>query len=306
MKSHRLFLYALDPTHVGAGGYRLGRVDNTIVRDAATQLPKIPGTSLNGALRAAAIYSLEDAAEREQAQKYARHTLDRGNEKREDHKRGAEDPVASIFGYAEGDNESGGTSRIGMLSVRDAEILAYPVPTMMGPRWVTTPFLLARAGCTVGKDLHPASEETVFVQNLPGSAERLNLGWLLLSAQKKDIPFSDFTGQPALEFIKTNLVLVHDNLFPALVNSNLETRTSVSIDFESGAGADGLLFTYEATPRGTLFLGQLDFDDLRFPGLYGKAFARVEKALALASALGYGGMTTRGFGRMSAILQEAA
>jgi len=30
MKSHRLFLYALDPTHIGAGGYRLGRVDNTI------------------------------------------------------------------------------------------------------------------------------------------------------------------------------------------------------------------------------------------------------------------------------------
>lgn len=305
MKSHRLFLYALDPTHIGAGGYRLGRVDNTIVRDAATQLPKIPGTSLNGALRAAAIFSLDDAAEREQAQKYARHTLDRGNEKREDHRRGAEDPVASIFGYAEGDKE-GGTSRIGMLSVRDAEILAYPVPTMMGPRWVTTPFLLARAGCTVAKDLRPASEETVYVQNLPGSAERLNLGWLLLSAQKKDIPFPAFNDQPALAFIKDNLVLVHDNLFPALVNSNLETRTSVSIDFESGAGADGLLFTYEATPRGTLFLGQLDFDDLRFPGLYGKAFARVEKALALASALGYGGMTTRGFGRMNAILKEAA
>jgi len=300
MKSHPLFLYALDPTHIGAGGYRLGRVDNTIIRDAATQLPKIPGSSLNGALRAAAIFSLEDQGEREQAQKYARHTLDDGNKPRTDHKRGAEDPVAKVFGYAEGDTE--GTSRIGLLSVRDAEIFAYPVPTMMGPRWVTTPFLLERAGCVVAKELHPVSEETVFAQDLPGSAERLNLGWLLLKAQKKVIPFPPFANQPALDFIKANLILVHDNLFPALVNSNLETRTSVSIDFESGAGADGLLFTYEATPRGTLFLGQLDFDDRRFPDLYDHAFQRVSKALELASALGYGGMTTRGFGRMNAVL----
>lgn len=303
MKSHPLFLFALDPTHIGAGGYRLGRVDNTIIRDAATQLPKIPGSSLNGALRSAAIFSLEDKKERSQAQLYARHTLDKGNQRRNDHQRGADDPVAKIFGYAEGDAE--GSSRIGMLSVRDAEIFAYPVPTMMGPRWVTTPFLLARAGCAVGEELHPDSEATVFVQNMSGSAERLNLGWLLLAAEKKDIPFPSFANQPALKFVEDNLIVVHDNLFPALVNSNLETRTSVSIDFASGAGADGLLFTYEATPRGTLFLGQLDFDDRRFPGLYDFAYPRVEKALALASALGYGGMTTRGFGRMQAILKEA-
>jgi len=32
----------LDPLHIGAGGYRLGRVDNTIIRDAASGLPKVP------------------------------------------------------------------------------------------------------------------------------------------------------------------------------------------------------------------------------------------------------------------------
>jgi len=258
---------------------------------------------LNGALRAAAIFSLDDEAEREQAQKYARHTLDKGNLERKDHKRGSEDPVAKIFGYAEGDPE--GSSRIGLLSVRDAEILAYPVPTMMGPRWVTTPFLLERAGCTVGADIRPDSEEIIFVQDRSGSVDRLNLGWLLLSATKKTLPFPSFKNQPALDFVKDNLIIVHDNLFPALVNSNLETRTSVSIDFASGAGADGLLFTYEATPRGTVFLGQLDFDNQRFPDLYEYAFERVDKALQLASALGYGGMTTRGFGRMNALLKEA-
>ena len=42
---------SLDPVHIGAGGYRLGRVDNTIVRDPATDIPKIPGTSLAGVIR---------------------------------------------------------------------------------------------------------------------------------------------------------------------------------------------------------------------------------------------------------------
>ena len=42
----KYFALALDPIHVGTGGYRLGRVDLTIVREPGTNLPKIPGTSL--------------------------------------------------------------------------------------------------------------------------------------------------------------------------------------------------------------------------------------------------------------------
>ena len=41
----------LDPVHVGTGGYRLGRVDNTIVREPGTNLPKIPGSSISGVAR---------------------------------------------------------------------------------------------------------------------------------------------------------------------------------------------------------------------------------------------------------------
>ncbi|MGH2581700.1 MAG: RAMP superfamily CRISPR-associated protein [Blastocatellia bacterium] len=47
---HRYLLMTLDPTHIGAGGYRLGRVDNSIIREPGTNLPKIPGTSLSGAI----------------------------------------------------------------------------------------------------------------------------------------------------------------------------------------------------------------------------------------------------------------
>jgi len=42
----------LDPVHIGTGGYRLGRVDNTITREPGTNLPKIPGSSIAGVTRA--------------------------------------------------------------------------------------------------------------------------------------------------------------------------------------------------------------------------------------------------------------
>jgi hypothetical protein len=61
---------------------------------------------------------------------------------------------------------------------------------------------------------------------------------------------------------------------------------------------------YEAMPRGTLYRGQVDFDNLRFPDLYHKGRMLVEHGLHLACALGLGAMTTRGFGRMQAMLVE--
>ena len=51
LKPEKIYAKALDPIHIGAGGYRLGRVDNTIVRDPATDVPKIPGTSIAGVVR---------------------------------------------------------------------------------------------------------------------------------------------------------------------------------------------------------------------------------------------------------------
>jgi len=295
-----LYLFAIDPVHIGAGGYRLGRVDNTILRDAATGLPKIPGSSLNGAARAAAIYSLPEA-EREQAVAYARHTLDSPTKARVH--RGDDDPVACIFGYAEGDEQ--GTSRIGIVSFRDAEILAFPVPTMAGPRWVTTPALLAAAGCSEIPEVPDATR--ILVQHRGNRPERLNLGWLLLNAQSASIPIpAIIADNTELQVVQQNLVLVHEDLLPALVNANLETRTSVSIDFETGAAAEGLLFTYEAVPRGTLFRGQVDIDDQRLPDLATAARDTVQRGLTLACQLGIGGMTTRGFGRMLPLLAKEA
>jgi len=47
---------ALDPIHIGTGGYHIGRVDNVIAREPATNLPKIPGSSIAGTARTYTTY----------------------------------------------------------------------------------------------------------------------------------------------------------------------------------------------------------------------------------------------------------
>lgn len=299
MREYRLYLYAQDPTHIGAGGYRLSRVDNTILRDAASDLPKIPGSSISGLVRTAAIYKLP-TGERENAMLYARRML----QAQPDLAGGEADPIAQVFGFAEGEK---GQSRIGMVAFRDAQILAFPVPTIAGPRWISTAEILTQAGGQVTTT--PDSIAEVVQQGQDGLvAGRASLGTFLLNSKPGQMALPDGLGTgaslPGLDFVQSRLILVHPDLFSSLINLNLETRTSVVIDFATGTAADRLLFTYEATPRGTLFAGSLELDDERFPELADKASSMLKDALPLAFQWGIGGMTTRGFGKMRHLLIE--
>lgn len=47
----KIFSKATDPIYIGTGGYTIGRVDNTIVRDPLNRVPKIPGSSIAGTWR---------------------------------------------------------------------------------------------------------------------------------------------------------------------------------------------------------------------------------------------------------------
>ncbi|PKL57551.1 MAG: type III-B CRISPR module RAMP protein Cmr4, partial [Methanomicrobiales archaeon HGW-Methanomicrobiales-5] len=97
----------LDPVHVGTGAYSLGRVDMSIVREPATGIPKIPGTSLAGVVRAYA-----------ELAKAENNTLP---------------DIIELFGTAEGDQ-----GRQGMLRFYDAEIVLFPVRSSLGTVWVST------------------------------------------------------------------------------------------------------------------------------------------------------------------------
>lgn len=300
-ESKKYFGVTLDPIHVGAGGARLGRVDLPIIREPGTNLPKIPGTSLSGPARAytALVTGRYSCA-------------GRGGEGGEKHC-GIVNPACPVcvpYGFSKG----AGSSMQGLAQFFDAHILLYPVASMIGVIWVSSPTTLEGLGLS---EVFRVDDENGFypLGEQVQDKDRLNFGWLMLqktdgSGSLDDIDAEDFDKIP--EVIKQRTVLVSDKLFSHIVNSNLEVRTSVSIDPQTGTAEEGALFTYEAIPRGTV----LQFDVIYNSGhtfrVGGRGLktedggdvginwvkAQVEKGLRLFETLGIGGMNTRGMGRI--------
>ncbi len=287
-KQQRYLLMTLDPVHPGAGGYRLGRVDNSIVREPGTRLPKIPGSSLHGAVRQYA------AMRAERPQCAGQNTC--GESKC---------PICYTFGYVNGKGEDQ-QSRSGVISIYDAHILLFPVHTLNGPYWVTTVERLRGAGFQNTPE-KSEDEKVILTQNKKGLS-RLNLGWLLLetSAAAGGLQAPPAWSQdPAWEQVAERLAIVSESLFSTIVNSNLEVRTSVAINPETGAAEDKALFTYEAIPRATFLTCDVVLDDYRgkfqkFNG-WKDPLDVVHAGLKMMEYLGVGGMGTRGFGRLKAV-----
>jgi CRISPR-associated protein Cmr4 len=302
--THQRFVFmTLDPVHIGTGGYRLGRVDNTIVREPGTNLPKIPGTSLMGAARS---YSSMHYGKPESAGQHIK--------LRKDQK--IKCPIIYTFGTA---TEAGG-GQAGKISIGDAQILLFPVHSMAGPVWVSTIEMLQSAGFT--PDNHNIEDETA-VTSLNWEKENINLGWLMLKVVRGltvDAP-TQIKEKKEWNSIVERIVLVSQNLFSHIINNNLEVRTSVAINPETGTAEDKALFTYEALPRATFLWCDVIEEDYSncFPITYkqfkdgkeneGESLDKpwkspldvVRTGFRLTEYLGVGGMSTRGFGRIKSI-----
>ncbi len=293
------FAVTLDPLHIGAGGYRLGRVDNTIVRDAGSGLPKVPGSSLAGVARSYLVQIL-DGEEAEKARACAASAdNDRGN--------CGKCLACRLFGYAASGKQK--KSHIGLLRFYDGDIIAFPVSTVAGPVWVTSPSALAQV--LAPADVPVAREDTVLVDGaLPSGMKKINVGWLYLDAEPAGDSLTALRAALGNDAAKrfSRLALAPDWLFAELVNSNLEVRTSVSIDPLTGAAEEGKLFTYEAIPAATRLAFDVDIDrarcayacdaDGKNPVDADEALRLLDGALELCGVLGMGGMCTRGFGRV--------
>jgi len=304
----RYLLMTTDPVHIGTGGYRLGRVDNSIVREPGTRLPKIPGTSLHGAARSYAAYLYETPEAAGQ---------DHGRVDNPDH-----NPVCYTFGYIKKDKNNEGekvTAYSGVVNIFDAHVLLFPVHSMAGPVWVSTVERLSEAGFNVKTKVKEWKEGAALLNW--ERRDTLNLGWLMVEVAGKveiTIPLCWENGKQWKAVQR--IALVHETLFSHIVNSNLEVRTSVAIDPERGAAKEGALFTYEALPRATFLSCEVVLDDYRdsfpmdkcgegktekgnpLPGSQWRSPLDVVKAgLQLIEWLGVGGMNTRGFGRLAIV-----
>lgn len=313
IKQYKYFIMTLDPVHVGTGGYRLGRVDNAIVREPGTYLPKIPGTSLHGAIRSAAAVCYGDPESRGPRPKGTPETSCIAYT----FGAGAGPRSASSAEASPGDtgsDEGKGSFSSGVVSIYDARILFFPVISHSGPAWITTAGLLREAGFRGEVALSSQEEGLIHGKELRLLGDNgFVLGWLMLTASKSGTKLEDPTGIDkqecnVMDEVLSRTVIVHDNLFSELVNSGLEVRTSVGIDPKTGAAEEGVLFTYEALPRATILMFDMVVDDYmsgNYPPLREEASHLsnipeeiVQVGLNLLEFTGVGGMTTRGFGRI--------
>ncbi|HEO66199.1 MAG TPA: type III-B CRISPR module RAMP protein Cmr4 [Spirochaetes bacterium] len=225
--------------------------------------------------------------------------------------------VCIPFGFSRGKSS---TSFQGLAQFYDARILFFPVHSMKGPIWVTSPCILNEHGLSVTL----SESDDIFKSFGLEGVDKLNFGWLMLTKDNGDnLTLTDmFSDVP--DEIKNRLLLVSDKLFSRIVNDNLEVRTSVAIDPATGAAEDGALYTYEAIPRATVMWFDVIYNDpdyfriggdkkiaLSEPASYrdplrnpekkdqvGYMAFNVEKGLAYLEHLGVGGMNTRGMGRL--------
>lgn len=289
---------ALDPIHVGTGGSRLGRVDNTIVRDPVTRIPKIPGSSLAGVFRAYAAMAKEkypDCAGQGQ----------RRSDGSGGHCTKPDCPICTVFGFARGN--AGGFA--GLAAFSDGHVLLFPVATREGPVWATCPSAL-RVVKTLA-EFPDVTENAIYRQQ--DGQHPLNLGWLMLPVKAfLENKWTDLSGTLTSlgipNYIHDRVALLSDKLFSHVVNSNLEVRTSVAIDPATGAAEEGALFTYEALPRGTVIYWEVTCRNPQHYKVGNDAVSVVQDADAVNAVvseahrylehLGIGGMGTRGMGRL--------
>src|SRR5579883_2650390 len=144
----------LDPVHIGAGGYQLGRVDMTVVREPSTGIPKIPGTSLAGAIRAYAEIAKEEDA--------------------------SLPDIRIVFG------DAGSEGRQGVLRFYDADVVLFPIISDQGTVWISTADRLKNwlyPTSESSKITPPTNDEKIVILKGLPNGKPVNLGWLLLEAE---------------------------------------------------------------------------------------------------------------------------
>jgi CRISPR-associated protein Cmr4 len=315
-KTKKYLSIAKEPVYVGTGGYRIGRVDNTIVRDPATNLPKIPGSTISGNARYYSWLARFGNGSTEDIDKH----LGCSKGKRTKNKDGKIRDACGVckicitYGFINDDS-----AHKGLAGFSDARILFFPVSTMIGTVWITSKDIVEEFINIDKSSIGDVSNEKFVassgLSNLPkdnNGNEILNFGWIMLEKKgsldigawslKKDGDSEEVSDlQKIFEEIKSRICVVSADVFHHIVNSNLETRTSVSINPITGAAESGALFTFEALPRGTVFIMDVTYEN---PKNYGKdedmdiVIETVEEGLKLFSSLGIGGMGTRGFGKI--------
>jgi len=297
MRKEHYLLKVLTPLHIGAG-QGLGHVDLPIVREAHTNFPYIPGTSLKGALRNLEINQVARARGEKPSQVEKRLAENKFDQKEEDILR-----LAKIFGVAGEGAEEGKEVGAGKVLFSDAFIVLFPVKSAKGIFSLTTcPYVINRFFELLGIDqrVEDVPEGKVKVLNTSGHKNlikdsnkyKLLLEEFVFEAEeseelKKFVELVDvFVGEEN----KRRIVCVNDTDFMDFVSNYTEVRTHIKINLDTGTveKEKGALWTEEYVPAESVFAFSLVFlEEISFtppPTFHlggdittGKGFVKVQK-----------------------------
>jgi len=260
-----------------------------IVREAHTNFPYIPGTSLKGALRNLEINQVARARGEKPSQVEERLKSD---QKEEDILR-----LAKIFGVAGEGAEEGKEVGAGKVLFSDAFIVLFPVKSAKGVFSLTTcPYVINRFFELLGIDQRvkdvPEGKAKVFStkdhRNLINN--KLLLEEFVFEAEESEEikKFVELVGTFVGEENKRRIVCVNDTDFMDFVSNYTEVQTHIKIDLDTGTVKEGALWTEEYVPAESVFAFSLVFlEELDFtpPTTFhlggdittGKGFVKVQR-----------------------------
>jgi len=291
MRKEHYLLKVLTPLHIGAG-QGLGHVDLPIVREAHTNFPYIPGTSLKGALRNLEINQVARARGEKPSQVEERLTKNKFDQKEEDILR-----LAKIFGVAGEGAEEGKEVGAGKVLFSDAFIVLFPVKSAKGVFSLTTcPYVINRFFELLGidqrvKDVPEGKAKVLSTKDHRNLiSNKLLLEEFVFEAEESEElkKFVELVGVFVGEEKKQRIVCVNDTDFKDFVSNYTEVQTHIKIDLNTGTVKEGALWTEEYVPAESIFAFSLVFlEDLDFtpPTTFhlggdittGKGFVKVQR-----------------------------
>ncbi len=314
-------LFCLTPMHVGEEGMRLGHVDNIILREASSQEPVIPGTTMLGNY-SQFVYLWACSHNPDFVKRELKNIKNYGTEK---------NPremtlYQLLFGLDRTQKETP-ESQIHEKGIRldSAKILWIPCMTLKGPKLVASKERFERIFSIslpdFGEEEILTTQENLFNDKILQVA-KTDIFWLNLKNIK--VTATTFLNNNTINSIETalphdlknknkkiteDIVFVKESLFPYIISKSLKIRTSVSIDRVTRAAKDKALFTYELLPRNTLLSFGITVsktvaeqyspptNDILKQSASSGVWEILEKVRPYFEMVGIGGMTSRGFGK---------
>lgn len=234
-----VFFHALSSIHAGSGS-EVGIVDLPIQRERHTGFPKIEGSTLKGAIRAA-VEAMKGEVEQEN--------------------------IIRIFGSP---NEHGEGSRqkplrAAAVAISDARVLLFPVKSMRGVfAWVSSPWVLKRFFHEMEMYLEKKppfalpQENTVFSERLLVGDRNVVLEEYTYSVHlSEDKGLARWLGEilhpEDPSYVSERLVILPDDDFADFVQLSTEVNARIQVSSKTGTVEGTALWYEENIPPGTVF-----------------------------------------------------